>query len=66
MNLGITKLGLHLDGGLRGAHVGQSFATGNCNFVAFVKAQVQEGGLLLVLLDGSQVLHHGGPVGELK
>jgi hypothetical protein len=66
MNLGKTKLDLHLDGGLRGAHVGQSFATGNRNFVAFVEAQVQEGGLLLVLLDRSQVLHHGGPVGEMK
>ena len=45
MNLGITKLGLHLDGGLRGAHVGQSFATGNRNFVAFVEA-----GMLLGIL----------------
>jgi hypothetical protein len=37
MNLGKTKLDLHLDGGLRGAHVGQSFATGNGHFDSFVE-----------------------------
>jgi len=37
MNLGKTKLDLHLDGGLGGAHVGQSFATGNRHFDSFVE-----------------------------
>ncbi len=33
MNLGKTKLDLHLDGGLRGAHVEQSFATGTAHLL---------------------------------
>jgi len=37
MNLGNKRLNLHLDGGLRGAHIGQSFATGNRHFDSFVE-----------------------------